>query len=149
MELLSYIVRNRPDEERAVFVGPFHNALKSGEGKKPIGEDEQMRRLILSKLLQEVKGLGDGSGKGMRTLQVFGPCLHPIDNYPEAEGFFNLLFAHIFSVHPATSPEAKDYINSLLKAICSSSAEQATVKYRMSVFTSFVSLSKIFPETTF
>jgi len=62
--LLSYIVKNRSDEERSTFVAPFQNALKSGEGKKPIEEDEQRRKLILSKLMQEVKGLGDGSDKG-------------------------------------------------------------------------------------
>jgi translation initiation factor 3 subunit M len=64
MEELSYIMRNRSDEERSAFIMPFQNALKPGEGKKPIEEDEQRRKLILSKLMQEVKGLGDGSDKG-------------------------------------------------------------------------------------
>lgn len=65
LELLSYIVRNRSEEERTNFVGPFQNALKSGDGKKPIEEDETRRKLILSKLLQEVRGLGDGTDKGV------------------------------------------------------------------------------------
>jgi len=62
--LLSYLFRNRSDEERAQAVAPFQNALKSGEGRKPIEEDEARRKLILLKLLEEVRGLGDGSDKG-------------------------------------------------------------------------------------
>jgi len=69
-ELLSYIVRNRSDEERATFISPFQNALKSSEGRKPIEEDEQRRKLILSKLLPEVKGLGDGSEKGQCSIRL-------------------------------------------------------------------------------
>ena len=64
LELVSYIVRNRPEDERNSFVGPFQNALKSGEGKKPIEEDESRRKLIISKVLADVKGLGEGSDKG-------------------------------------------------------------------------------------
>lgn len=45
-------------------MGPFQNALKSGEGKKPIEEDENRRKLIISKVLADVKGLGEGSDKG-------------------------------------------------------------------------------------
>jgi translation initiation factor 3 subunit M len=64
LELLSYLFRNRSDEERAQAVAPFQNALKSVEGRKPIEEDEAKRKLILLKLLEEVRGLGDGSDKG-------------------------------------------------------------------------------------
>ncbi|KAF8969390.1 hypothetical protein BDZ97DRAFT_240477 [Flammula alnicola] len=112
LELLSYISRNRSEEERATFIAPFQNALKSGEGKKPIEEDENRRKLILSKLLQEVRGLGDGSDK-------------------EIEGFYNLLFAHIFSLYPSTSPEAEQYLTTLLKTISSSPSERLSVKYRI------------------
>jgi translation initiation factor 3 subunit M len=66
-------VRNRPEEERAPFIAPFQNAFKSGEGRKPIKEDESRRKLVLSKLIQEVKGLGDGSDKG--TLATHGLVL--------------------------------------------------------------------------
>ncbi|KAF9481875.1 PCI domain-containing protein [Pholiota conissans] len=111
-ELLSYIGRNRSEDERASFVSPFQNALKSGEGKKPLDEDEPRRKLILSKLLQEVRGLGDGTDK-------------------EIEGFYNLLFAHTFSLYPPTSPEAKQYITNLLKTISSSPSERLSVKYRI------------------
>jgi len=85
--------------------------LKSGEGIKPIEDDEKRRKLILSKLMQEVKGLGDGSDK-------------------EVEGFFNLLFAHIFSLHPPSSSEANDYVNTLLKAVCAP-GDRLTSKYRI------------------
>ncbi|KDR84042.1 hypothetical protein GALMADRAFT_236648 [Galerina marginata CBS 339.88] len=112
LELLSYITRNRSDEERGAFVAPFQNALKSGEGKKPIEEDVTRRKLILSKLLVEVRGLGDGSDK-------------------EIEGFFNLLFAHIISLYPQNSPEVKQYLTSLLKTISSSHSDRLSVKYRV------------------
>ncbi|KAF4619222.1 hypothetical protein D9613_004977 [Agrocybe pediades] len=112
LELLSYIARNRSDEERAAFVAPFQNAFKSGEGRKPIDEDEPRRKLVLSKLLLEVKGLGDGTDK-------------------EVEGFYNLIFAHIFTLHPSESPEAKQYINYLLKTVSSSPSERVSVKYRV------------------
>jgi len=62
--LLSYLFRNKSDGERAAAVAPFQNALKSGEGRKPIEEDDARRKLILLKLLEEVRGLGDGSDKG-------------------------------------------------------------------------------------
>ena len=61
---MSYIVRNRSEDERNSFVGPFQNALKSAEGKKPIEEDENRRKLIISKVLADVKGLGEGPDKG-------------------------------------------------------------------------------------
>ncbi|KAF9534129.1 hypothetical protein CPB83DRAFT_843726 [Crepidotus variabilis] len=111
-ELLTYLVRNRPDEERATFLGPFQNALKAGEGKPPLGEDEPKRKLILSKLLPDVKGLGDGTDK-------------------EAEGFFNLLFAHLFALHPAKSPEAKGYLETLLKTLSASPSDRLAVRCRI------------------
>ncbi|KAF8165632.1 hypothetical protein B0H34DRAFT_671432 [Crassisporium funariophilum] len=111
LELVAYIVRNRSEEERASFTGPFQNALKSGEGRKPIEEDENRRKLILSKVLADVKGLGDGSDK-------------------EIEGFFNLLFAHLLALYPSTSPELKQYLNTLLKTI-SASSDRLSIKYRI------------------
>ncbi|KAH9482943.1 Eukaryotic translation initiation factor 3 subunit M [Psilocybe cubensis] len=112
LELLSYIARNRNDEDRTAFVAPFQNALKSGEGKKPIEEDENRRKLILSKLLVEIRGLGDGSDK-------------------EIEGFFNLVFAHIFSLYPFDSPEVKQYLDAILNTISGSPSERLSVKYRV------------------
>ncbi|PPQ68277.1 hypothetical protein CVT26_006193 [Gymnopilus dilepis] len=110
-ELLTYLARNRPEEERAAFISPFQNALRSEEGKKPLDQDEPRRKLIISKLLEEVKGLGEGTDK-------------------EIEGFFNLLFAHVFSLYPADSPEVRKYLSYLLKTI-SSSPDRLAVKYRV------------------
>ncbi|KAF9057843.1 PCI domain-containing protein [Panaeolus papilionaceus] len=112
LELLSYIVRTKSEEERASFVAPFQNALKAAEGKKPIEEDEPRRKLVLSKLLADVKGLGDGTER-------------------EIEGFFNLLFAHLFAIHPADTPEANQYLVSLVNIISSSPEEQLHIKYRI------------------
>lgn len=62
---MNYIVRNRSEEERGAFIRPFQDALKTEEGKKPIEEDEPRRRKIFGMALSEVKGLGDGSERGV------------------------------------------------------------------------------------
>lgn len=123
LELVSYIVRNRSEDERNSFVGPFHNALKLVEGKKPIEKDEPRRKLIISKVLADVKGLGEGSDK-------------------EVEGFFNLLFAHLFALHSPSSPELKQYIISLLKVL-SSSSDRLSIRYRI-----FSNLFNTLPQTS-
>ncbi|KAF8806297.1 PCI-domain-containing protein [Phlegmacium glaucopus] len=114
LELVAYIVRNRSEDERNTFVAPFQNALKSAEGKKPIEEDENRRKLIISKVLADVKGLGEGSDK-------------------EVEGFFNLLFAHLFALYSPSSPELKQYITSLLKVLSSpsSASDRISIRYRI------------------
>ena len=53
-------------------------------------------------------------------------------NATEVEGFFNLLFAHLFALYSPSSPELKQYIISLLKVL-SSSSERLSVRYRMFV----------------
>jgi translation initiation factor 3 subunit M len=59
------LVRNRPEEERTAFIRPFQDALRTEEGGKPIEEDEDRRRKIFDMVLCEVKGLGDGTEKGV------------------------------------------------------------------------------------
>ena len=116
-------------------MGPFQNALKSGEGKKPIEEDENRRKLIISKVLADVKGLGEGSDKG----GVYYLNLNRyknLTNATEVEGFFNLLFAHLFALYSPSSPELKQYIISLLKVL-SSSSERLSIRYRMYVLILF------------
>lgn len=49
----------------------------------------------------------------------------------EIEGFFNLLYSHLFALYPAHSPEAKQYLTVLLQTISTSPSEQAPIKYRM------------------
>ena len=49
---------------------------------------------------------------------------------PEVEGFFNLLFAHLFNLFPIDSDEIKEHVDSLLKAITSSQGHFSS-KYRL------------------
>jgi hypothetical protein len=58
------VVRNRSDEDRAAFIKPFQDALKTEEGHKPLEMDADRRRKIFSMVISQVKGLGDGSDKG-------------------------------------------------------------------------------------
>jgi translation initiation factor 3 subunit M len=64
---------------------------------------------------------------------IYPPEVIVIFNHTEIEGFYNLLFAHTFSLYPPTSPEAKQYITNLLKTISASPSERLSVKYRMYV----------------
>jgi translation initiation factor 3 subunit M len=63
--LVNYIVRNRSEEERAAFIRPFQDVLKTEPGKKPLDEDDARRRKIFSMVAVEVKTLGEGSEKGV------------------------------------------------------------------------------------
>jgi translation initiation factor 3 subunit M len=58
------VVRNRSDDDRAAFIKPFQDALKTEDGQKPIQDDISRRKHIFSMVLREVQGLGDGSDKG-------------------------------------------------------------------------------------
>lgn len=113
LELATYLVRNRPEEERAAFTSPLRDAFRSEEGTNPIEADEARRKLIFSKVFDEVKGLGDGNEK-------------------EVEGFFNLLYAHLFALYPPDSSEAKTYLTNLLQTTLSSSpSDRLSIKYRI------------------
>jgi translation initiation factor 3 subunit M len=61
---VNYVVRHQSDEDRAAFIKPFQDALKTDERQKPLEDDINRRRRIFSMVLREVKGLGDGSEKG-------------------------------------------------------------------------------------
>ncbi|KAE9409790.1 PCI-domain-containing protein [Gymnopus androsaceus JB14] len=111
-ELVNYIIRNQPEEDRAASIRPFQDALATPEGQKPLSADEERRRKIFVMVLTEVKGLGDGQEK-------------------EIEGFFNLIYAHLFSLFPPTTPEAKQHTDTLLKIITSAPSEQTLIKYRI------------------
>ncbi|KAF9464796.1 hypothetical protein BDZ94DRAFT_1307517 [Collybia nuda] len=111
-ELVNYIVRNRSEEERGAFIRPFQDALKTEEGQKPIEEDEQRRKKIFGMALSEVKSLGDGTER-------------------EIEGFFNLIYSHLFTLHAPETPEAKQYLTSLLDTISSASSERPSIKYHI------------------
>ncbi|KAJ4479179.1 hypothetical protein J3R30DRAFT_3475092 [Lentinula aciculospora] len=111
-ELVNYLVRNQPDEERAASIRPFQEALSTVEGQKPLSEDEERRRKIFVKILSAIKGLGHGQER-------------------EIEGFFNLIYAHLFSLFAPSTPEAKEHTDVLLKVISSAPTEQTAIKYRI------------------
>ncbi|RDB19879.1 Eukaryotic translation initiation factor 3 subunit M [Hypsizygus marmoreus] len=111
-ELVNYIVRNRSEEERAAFIRPFQDALKTEEGQKTLEEDADRRKRIFSMALVEVKGLGDGSDR-------------------EIEGFFNLIYSHLFTLYALETPEAKETLTTLLQTISSAPSNRQPVKYRI------------------
>lgn len=65
LELVNYLARSLPEEQRPAFVQPFQDALVTAEGQKPLEEDADRRSQVLSKVLGEVKDLGHGSERGM------------------------------------------------------------------------------------
>ncbi|KZT24562.1 PCI-domain-containing protein [Neolentinus lepideus HHB14362 ss-1] len=110
-ELVNYIGRGRSDEDRTALIQPFQGALRTAEGAKPIEEDVERRRKILSMVIGEVHGFGDGSDR-------------------EIEGFFNLLYSHLLVVYPVDSTETKEHISYLLQ-VFSSSPTESPIKYRI------------------
>ncbi|KAL6309844.1 PCI-domain-containing protein [Sparassis latifolia] len=110
-ELVVYLARGHPEEERASYIQPFQDVLTVADNEKPIEEDEDRRRKVLTMVVSEVKGLGDGTDK-------------------EIEGFFNLLFSHFLTVLPLDAPETKVHLIALLQAI-SSTPDQTLTKYRI------------------
>lgn len=51
----------------------------------------------------------------------------------EIEGFFNLLYSHLFTWYPAGSAEEKRHLTALLEIISSGSQDHAPTTYRMQV----------------
>ncbi|KAK7062123.1 eukaryotic translation initiation factor 3 subunit M [Favolaschia claudopus] len=111
-ELVNYIVRNRSEEERTTFIRPFQDVLKTEPGKKPLEEDDDRRRKIFSMVVVEVKSLGEGSEK-------------------EIEGFFNLIYAHLFSLYSTNATETTQFVGTLIETITSAASEQTSIKYRL------------------
>ncbi|KIK03132.1 hypothetical protein K443DRAFT_121587 [Laccaria amethystina LaAM-08-1] len=116
LELATYLVRNRPEEERAAFTSPLRDAFRSEDGKNLIEADEARRKFIFSKVFEEVKGLGD-------VLQLTFVA--------EVEGFFNLFYAHLFALYSPDSSEAKTYLTTLLQTLSSSPFDRLSIKYRI------------------
>ncbi|KIL70313.1 hypothetical protein M378DRAFT_156420 [Amanita muscaria Koide BX008] len=111
-ELVDYLVRGRSDEDREALVREFAEAIESKEGQKPFNEDDERRRQVFSRLLSEVKGLGDGNEK-------------------EIDGFFNMIYAHIFALYPLDSSEITEHVKILLQVISSASTDKPSRKYRI------------------
>ncbi|KAJ8698776.1 hypothetical protein PTI98_005446 [Pleurotus ostreatus] len=59
-ELVNYIVRGRSEEERGEAIRPFQVALKTQDGAEL---DLARRQKVLSMVLADVKGLGDGTDR--------------------------------------------------------------------------------------
>jgi len=111
LELVNYLAQKLPEEERPTYVQHFRDVLTTQEGQKPIDQDEDLRRDVLTLVLGEVKGFGEGADR-------------------EIEGFFNLLFAHFLSLFPLNSSDSRQHLSTLLATI-SSSDEPSTLKYRI------------------
>jgi hypothetical protein len=127
---VNYIVRNRSEDERASFIRPFQEAFKTADGDKSVEEDEERRKAVFSMVLTEVGGLGDGSEKGQ--LLTHSNHAEPIVTFrSEIEGFFNLLYAHLFALYPADAPETRQRLQTLLQVVAASPSENVAIKYRM------------------
>ncbi|TCD70003.1 hypothetical protein EIP91_005253 [Steccherinum ochraceum] len=111
LELVNYLARPLPEEQRPGFLQPFQDALVTGEGQTPLDQDNERRQQILSKVLEQVKDLGDGSER-------------------EIEGFFNLLLAHLLSLFPLDAPQTSQFVVGLLQTIVNSNEPSGT-KYRI------------------
>ncbi|KAG6891681.1 hypothetical protein C0992_010084 [Termitomyces sp. T32_za158] len=111
-ELVNYIVRNRSEEERAAFIRPFQDAFKAFEAQEPLKIDVEWKRRIFKMVLVEVKNLGDGTEK-------------------EIEGFFNLLFSHLYSLYASDGSDTKDYVNVFIQLLTDEPSTQKFLKYRI------------------
>ncbi|KAI9064881.1 PCI-domain-containing protein [Trametes sanguinea] len=111
LELVSYLARSVPEDGRQAYIQPFQDALSTPEGQKPIEEDEERRRKVLASVIEQVKGLGEGSEK-------------------EIEGFFNLLFSHLLTLFSLDAPETRSHLDTLLKIIIAA-PDHTSAKYRI------------------
>ncbi|KAL1940032.1 hypothetical protein VTO73DRAFT_9367 [Trametes versicolor] len=111
LELVNYLARSISEDAREAFLQPFKDAVTTPEGQKPIDEDEERRRNVLGSVIEQVKGLGEGTEK-------------------EIEGFFNLLFSHFLTLYPLDAPETRARLDTLLKAIVSA-PDHTSTKFRI------------------
>jgi len=125
---VNYTVRNRSEEDRTAFIRPFQEALKTDSGQKPIEDDDERRRKIFLMLLNEVKGLGEGSEKGAI---LSSHIIVSADFCKEIEGFFNLIYSHLFTLFPSDSPSQKQRLAVLLQTISDSPSENTSLKYKL------------------
>ncbi|KAL9713095.1 hypothetical protein Ac2012v2_004336 [Leucoagaricus gongylophorus] len=124
LELAVLIARSRPEDERTPFIASFQDDLKTAEGETPLEEDQERQRALFSKLVAEIKQLGEGNEK-------------------EIEGFYNLVFSHLFTLWPCNSPETKEFLTSLLQAISSEPTKRPSTKFRI-----LSNLFNIIPRTS-
>ncbi|KAG6828491.1 hypothetical protein H0H92_007806 [Tricholoma furcatifolium] len=127
-ELVNYIVRNRSDEERAEFIRPFQDALKTPEGQKPLDDDIERKRRIFQMVVAEVKGLGDGTEKGAHK---FLNNKSQLTIKTEVEGFFNLLFSHLYSLYASDGSDTRTLVNGFIELLTHEAATQKALKYHI------------------
>lgn len=123
-ELLGYTSRGISDEDRTALLQSFQDVVKTRNA--PL--DEGARRTVFESVLKNTKGLGQGTDKGMCG---HGLLARPSDNAAEIEGFFNLLYSHLFILWQVDSSETRQHVIYLLNVISSSPSNSASVKYRM------------------
>ena len=68
LELVTYLARSLPEDQRQAFVQPFRDALATAEGQTPLEQDEERRRGAVRRVLEAVKDLGDGSDRGAHAI---------------------------------------------------------------------------------
>ncbi|KZT60753.1 hypothetical protein CALCODRAFT_428714 [Calocera cornea HHB12733] len=111
-ELVNYLARGLSQDDRIAYIKPYQDVLITPAGGKPIAEDEERRQKTVQMVVAGVKGLGEG-------------------NEREQEGFFNLLFAHIFTLWPETAPEVLEQVDTLATQIAGTPGQASLVKYRI------------------
>lgn len=84
---MNYVVRNQSEEDRAAFIKPFQDALKTPQGGKPLEENVERRREIFSMILTQVKGYGEGSEKGGLSVTCILVMVAEIVNPQKSRGF--------------------------------------------------------------
>ncbi|KAI9574292.1 hypothetical protein HD554DRAFT_2046049 [Boletus coccyginus] len=108
-ELLQYTARGIPDEERTALLQSLQGILKTDSNASL---DQDRRRTALGLVLKNTKGVGQGTDQ-------------------EIEGFFNLLYSHLFTLWQVDSSETREHVTHLLNVISSSPSNGASVKYRV------------------
>ncbi len=63
-ELVNYLSHGRSDEEKAALIQSFETLLLPQEGHKPIDEDEERRKKVVTMVVDQTQGLGDGTERG-------------------------------------------------------------------------------------
>ncbi|KAL4076335.1 hypothetical protein V8B97DRAFT_2028101 [Scleroderma yunnanense] len=111
-ELLEYTTRGRAEDERTSMLQSLKDIVGTEGEEQSVEIDLERRRAALELVLSNTKGVGQGTEQ-------------------EIEGFFNLLFSHLLTLYPDTSPETSRHVTSLLGVLSASPSEQSSVKYRV------------------
>ncbi|KAG9317807.1 hypothetical protein JVU11DRAFT_2030 [Chiua virens] len=109
-ELVEYTARGITDEERTALLQSFRDVVKSTNSEAPLDDDKRQSAFEL--VLKNTKSVGQGSDK-------------------EIEGFFNLLYSHLFALWPVDSQETRQHVVYLIGVISSSPCSSASVQYRV------------------